>query len=230
VNLSDGLLYDFLIIIGLPLFIYFLYRGLQICKDLKNNKTIISLLVIIIFGIFEGLLNKLTPIGVGIAHILFTNKNDRIIYNTDLSYNKYNIYFVKTISIAGLFVLLFSWNATVFESKIYSNPQLSYDLVHGPMNSVNDCDKADVIFSPQIVDKSAFISIKTTNKNLLEKCKNSISSLLSKDFDDEKHTKPIPQIFSVTNEIEKDNFFLYFLAFLLLINGFIFAKKISVFG
>lgn len=224
---SDGLLYDFLILLGPPFFIYFLYKGFQISEDSRNKNAIISLLVFIIFGLFEGLVNKLTTIGVGMIHILFTNKNNHIISNDDIihsNYKKYHFYAVRTILVAGLIILLCSWNTTVLQLKIYSNPQLSYGDIIGPISSNNNCDKAWVTFSPEIDEKSAFISVQANNISLIEKCQNSITSLLSKDFDDIKHTKPIPIIYSDINEIQKDNFLRYILAFLLLIYGLIFLK------
>lgn len=69
VKFLDGIIFEFLIIFGLPLFVVFVYKIYEQIKKANNLQFTILSLSLLIFGLFDGIFKKFSPFFLYFFHI-----------------------------------------------------------------------------------------------------------------------------------------------------------------
>lgn len=179
VKLLDGIIFEFLIIFGLPLFVVFVYKIYENIKKANNLQFTILSLSLLTFGFFDGIFNKLSPIFLYFFHITFNSF-------------RININVVKIFTLFGIFLAFFLYSFNVYRIEIKSSIPLSYEFIVSPVESSQFCNRIHRSINSS---NEVYIELTGNDKNLLLKCSKSIVDLLVKDFDDEYGINPHPIFF-----------------------------------
>ncbi len=226
---NDGVLYEFLFVFGLPIFILFLYIAKGIAFESSNPHEITALIACITLGIFEGIINKVTPLGIGIFYFIFINHNYirrgyKLMRSSDIHLN---VIFIKLISLIGLGILVSVWNAPVIEEKIRFPSEIVYSDLVSVLSGNNHCNKLKVTLVADNNSNSHIITIIANSYNLTDKCSKGITDLVLKDFVDKNGLLPPHPIFDISKiELEKKNNLRYIMAFTLFIFGFFLPRNL----
>jgi len=229
IEYSDGILYEFLALLGPPFLVIILYKSRQIIIKSMNLVQIISLSVFTVLGIFEGLINKITSFGVGLFHIIFMLNNIQIFHEKkifNLNYKQLNMFLIRVFSIFGLCILIYIWNAKVYKFDIELTNKTSYQALIGTKFANNNCAKLKISYIDSVNNLNPHISVIANNKNLIDHCVNDIETLIKKYFDDENRSLTFHRLNISVSELKKENSIRYFLAVLILLFGIIYTRKL----
>jgi len=222
----DGVIYE-LIVYGGPLITFlFAHKIYLIYKYNRNVNYLVLIAVILLVGIFEGILNKLTILGSGILKIINYKmsinlnlvKRENFLYDTILQIR----YLIATVF---LIIILLFYLTPVYEVKIKGfnvHPNVFENAI---VQSKSDlvCKKMKFRLLKNGQDSSVLLT--TNSETGALNCAISYENLVVKDIRDKK-LDPL-YIVNLTTEfkkIEKENLLRYIFAALFLFSIFLFKN------